>query len=88
MRLGRQVSGPACGKRDNYEGGIRVPMIARWPGKIAPGTTNDHIWAFWDVLPTLCDVAYAEVPENVDGISFLPELLGDKNQNKHEYLLF
>ncbi len=71
-----------------YEGGIRVPLIASWPGRIRPGTASGHISAFWDVLPTLCDVADVEVPENVDGISFLPELLGDKNQNKHEYLFW
>ncbi|MEO1012460.1 MAG: arylsulfatase [Bacteroidota bacterium] len=72
-------------KRDLYEGGIRVPMIARWIGKIKPGVTSDHISAFWDVLPTFAEISGAETPENVDGISFLPELLG-KEQTKHEYL--
>lgn len=69
-----------------YEGGIRVPMIAHWPGKIAPGQTSDHISAFWDVLPTLGDVTGAETPEDTDGISFLPTLLGDTEQPDHEFL--
>jgi arylsulfatase A-like enzyme len=67
------------------EGGIRVPMIASWPGKIKSGTVSDHISAFWDVLPTLCDIASIKAPEGSDGISFLPELTG-KKQAKHEYL--
>ncbi len=80
------ASGPLKGiKRDLYEGGIRVPMIARWPGKIAPGSVTNHISAFWDFLPTACEVAGVEPPEGVDGISFLPALLG-KKQKKHEYL--
>ncbi|MCB0628555.1 MAG: sulfatase-like hydrolase/transferase [Saprospiraceae bacterium] len=67
------------------EGGIRVPMIAAWPGHIEPGTTTEHISAFYDVLPTLCDVAGVDVPDNTDGISFLPVLEG-KEQPEHEYL--
>ncbi|MDX1285003.1 MAG: arylsulfatase [Draconibacterium sp.] len=70
-------------KRDLYEGGIREPMIAYWPGTIQPGQTSDHISAFWDFLPTACDVAGIEVPLNIDGISFLPELLG-KDQPEHK----
>jgi arylsulfatase A len=70
-----------------YEGGIRVPMIARWPGKIAPGTTSDHVSAFQDVLPTLAELGGAEVPDGVDGVSFLPTLLGESaRQGQHEYL--
>jgi arylsulfatase A-like enzyme len=69
-----------------HEGGIRVPMIASWPGLIAPGTESNHLSAFWDVLPTLCEVAGASVPEGLDGISYLPELLGNKEQEKHNYL--
>ena len=72
-------------KRDLYEGGIRVPMIAVWPGRITSGTSSDHISAFWDFLPTVCDLVEISTPENIDGISFLPELLG-KEQNTHEYL--
>ncbi|MFW6103895.1 MAG: arylsulfatase, partial [Bacteroidota bacterium] len=78
--------GPLRGfKRDLYEGGIRVPMIAWWPGKIEAGTTSGHISAFWDFLPTACEVAEAETPDNIDGISFLPELLGQQ-QKKHDHL--
>ena len=73
------------GKRDNYEGGIRVPMIARWPGKIKAGTTNDHIWAFWDFMPTAAELAGLPEPKSIDGISVLPTLLG-KKQKKHKYL--
>lgn len=69
-----------------HEGGIRVPMIANWPGKIMPGTESGHISAFYDVLPTLCEIANVKTPEDVDGISFLPTLLGENNQSKHEYL--
>ncbi len=74
-------------KRDLYEGGIRVPMLAVWDGRIAPGTETGHISAFWDVFPTIAEITGAKTPENVDGISFLPVLLGKKSQQKqHEYL--
>lgn len=81
-------NGPLKGvKRDLYEGGIRVPMIVSWPGKIGPNTKTDHISAFWDVFPTISEIVGTDVPDNLDGISFLPTLLGDTaNQNKHEYL--
>jgi len=81
-------NGPLRGiKRDLYEGGIRVPMVARWPGTIAPGRESDHQSAFWDVLPTLGDVAGFETPDTIDGISFLPTLLGKQDdQVKHDYL--
>jgi len=69
-----------------YEGGIRVPMIASWPGKIRPGTQSNHISAFYDVLPTLCEVGGMAPPEDTDGISFLPELLGTMKQPRHDYL--
>ncbi len=81
-------NGPLRGvKRDLYEGGIRVPMLARWPGTIAPGVETDQVSAFWDVLPTCGAIAGFESPEGVDGISFLPTLLGEPNaQVQHEYL--
>lgn len=79
--------GPLRGLKGSvYEGGIRVPMIARWPGKIEPGTKTDHISAFYDVMPTLCEVAGAPIPPQTDGISFLPTLLGQDDQPKHEFL--
>lgn len=73
-------------KRDLYEGGIRVPMLAWWPGKIEAGSTNDHISAFWDVLPTFAELAGVEALANIDGISFLPSLLKKEGQKQHEYL--
>lgn len=74
------------GKGFLHEGGIRVPMIANWPGKIAQGSTSELVSAFWDVLPTLADVAGVATPADVDGISFLPELLGQPGQKEHEFL--
>lgn len=74
-------------KRDLYEGGIRVPFIAKWPAKIAPGTQSDHPSAFWDYLVTFCDIVNVAPPIETDGISFLPALTGkEKKQKKHEYL--
>lgn len=72
-------------KRDLYEGGIRCPLLVRWPGKIEAGSTSDHISAHWDVFPTLCELAETTPPEHLDGISFVPTLLGE-DQKKHEYL--
>ena len=80
-------NGPLRGyKRDLYEGGIRVPMIAYWPTKIKPNTTTDHISAFWDFFPTAVEMSGIEKNmNNIDGISFLPTLLG-KEQKNHDYL--
>jgi len=72
-------------KRDLYEGGIREPMFAYWKNKIKEGETSDHPSTFYDVMPTLAEVAGIEAPKQIDGISFLPELLNRK-QKKHEYL--
>ena len=81
-------AGPLAGaKRSWKEGGIRVPMIARWPGKIAPGRTSDHPSAFWDFLPTACEVAGIKAPDGIDGISYFPDLLGEKKKQKqHDFL--
>lgn len=74
-------------KASLYEGGIRVPMVARWPKKIKAGTVSDHVSAFWDILPTCCDIAGQSVPKASDGLSMLPELLGDHSRQKtHDYL--
>ena len=63
------------------------PTIARWPGTIQPGVTSTHIAAFWDLLPTVCQITGADIPENIDGLSFLPALLSQPEQQKeHEYL--
>jgi len=67
------------------EGGIRVPMIASWEGMIKGGRTSQHVSAFWDVLPTLCELSGARVPSEVDGLSFVPNLLGEP-QEPHEFL--
>ena len=74
-------------KRTMYEGGLRSPMVAYWPGKINAGTKNDHLSAFWDMLPTFSELTGEPIVGNSDGISMLPTLLG-KNlfQKKHEYL--
>jgi arylsulfatase A-like enzyme len=81
-------SGPLRGyKRALYEGGIRVPMIARWPGKIEAGSVSGHISAFWDFLPTCCELVGIEAPEGIDGISMVPTLFGRSGeQREHEYL--
>jgi Arylsulfatase A and related enzymes len=81
-------------KRQCYEGGIRVPFIAHWPGKIKEGTTNNHILAFYDILPTFCQLngvknyasKYGNGKKDFDGISFAPTLLGKGNQKKHKFL--
>lgn len=78
-------NGPFKGyKRDLYEGGIREPMIVSWQGKIAAGSKSDLISAFWDVMPTLADIVGTKTPDNIDGISFLPTLLGKSGQKIHE----
>lgn len=80
-------NGPLKGyKRDMYDGGIRTPFLVRWPGKVKAGTKSDHISAFWDVMPTLAEITGAEIPEGIDGISFLPTLTGKRGQKQHEYL--
>ena len=82
-----QSSGPLRGvKRDLYEGGIRVPFIAHWEGKVKPGTSSDHIGAFWDMLPTFAQLAGSTDPESIDGISIVPDLLGKGKQQQHQAL--
>jgi len=82
-----QSYGPLRGiKRDLYEGGIRVPMIAWYPGKIKAGSISNHISAFWDVMPTLAELTGTKAADNIDGISFVPALLGQSKQKKHTYL--
>ncbi|VGO14843.1 Arylsulfatase [Pontiella desulfatans] len=73
-------------KRDLYEGGIHVPMIAWWPGKVAAASSTDHLSAFWDMMPTAAEMAGVGAPDNIDGVSFLPTLMGNKEQKEHEYL--
>jgi arylsulfatase A len=82
-----QSSGPLRGhKRDLYEGGIRVPFIVHWPGVIQPGRESAHPSAFWDFLPTVCDMLSLPVPADIQGISYLPTLRGEGEQREHESL--
>ena len=74
------------GKRDLYEGGIRIPFIASWPASIQPGQTTDHPSAFWDFLPTFCELTDQAVPKDIQGLSFAPTLLGKGDQKKHASL--
>ena len=78
--------GPLRGAKGSlYEGGIRVPFIARWLGKIARGKTSDQAFAFWDMLPTFAEMAGVPSPEEIDGISITASLFGG-TQKQHEYL--
>ncbi len=81
-------NGPLRGiKRDVYEGGIRVPTMAYWPGVIKPGSVTDHTSAFWDFLPTCAELSGAKVNGEVDGLSFAPTLKGNPGKQKqHDYL--
>ncbi|MDR1172224.1 MAG: arylsulfatase [Bacteroidales bacterium] len=79
--------GPLRGiKRDMYEGGIRVPMIAWYPGKVKAGSVTDHVSAFWDIMPTFAELTGTKAAGHTDGISFAPTLLGKSRQKKHDYL--
>ncbi len=79
-------NGPLRGiKRDLYEGGIRVPMIARWPKRIKAGAKSDQVWAHWDLPPTVAEIAGVKPPANIDGVSMLNALLGRRQRN-HEFL--
>ncbi len=78
-------AGPLRGfKRDLYEGGIRVPLIVHWPGRIKPGRISDQVFTFWDFLPTATEIAGSKPPAEIDGISMLPTLLGRPQTNNHE----
>ncbi len=68
-----------------YEGGIRVPMIVRWPNRIQAGTETDWVGAHWDFLPTLCELTGLDAPKNIDGLSFAPLLRG-QSQTPHEFM--
>lgn len=75
-------------KRDLYEGGIRVPLIVKWPGKIAPGSQSDFIGAFWDIMPTLVEITGSARPRHSDGVSLLPTLLGNADQQRQHPFLY
>lgn len=73
-------------KRDLYEGGIREPFVARWPGKVKANSKNGFVGAFWDVLPTFAELAGTKVTSKIDGLSFVPTLTGKAGQKQHDYL--
>jgi arylsulfatase A-like enzyme len=81
----RSSGGLRGAKRDLYEGGIRVPLIARWAGVVRPGSTSAHLSGGWDLLPTMVELAGAPAPAGIDGISFAPTLRG-MTQRAHEFL--
>ncbi len=86
-----KACGPFRGRKGRlFEGGLRTPMIVRWPGKIPAGVVNDHPWYFADVLPTLAELGQTTVPDRTDGISVVPTLLGEtaagRKQAVHEFL--
>jgi len=81
-----QSAGPFRGQRgDLYEGGLRVPMIVCWPGKIPPGQVSDFLCAAWDFLPTAMQIALREPPKSIDGLSVLPTLLSETQTNRHDF---
>jgi arylsulfatase A-like enzyme len=82
-RTGVQFRGE---KRTLFEGGLRIPMMVRWPGQIAAGAVSEHLGYFPDVMPTLADIAGIDTPPMTDGISVLPTLTGEARQAQHEYL--
>jgi arylsulfatase A-like enzyme len=75
-------------KRDLFDGGVRVPTIAKWPGKIAPGSESDVLSGFQDIFPTIAEVAAFPVPEGLDGKSLAPTLLGKPDQQSHHEFLY
>ena len=81
-------SGPLRGEAGSvYEGGIRVPMIIRWPARIKPGQVSDFTCAAWDILPTAMEIAFMKPPQKTDGFSLLPVLTGNGKTNVHESFL-
>ena len=82
-------TGPFSGGKMNLkEGGIRVPLIAHWPGSIPAGSVSDHMSAAWDFMPTLAGIAGAPTPKGSDGVTMLPTLLGKGVQPEHDYLFW
>jgi arylsulfatase len=73
-------------KGSTYEGGMRVPLIVRWPGKVVPGTTTDLPAVAYDLHPTICEATGTPIPRGIDGISLVPTLQGKKQEQMHEFL--
>jgi len=87
LRVGANNGPLRAGKQDMYEGGIRVPMCAVWPGRIKPGTRSDRVALTMDLFPTICDAAGASINHQIDGKSILSTLLG-KSQPEEDRFLF
>lgn len=81
-------SGLAGLKRSNWEGGVRIPLIIRWPGKIRPGRVSHDLVTSYDLLSTMADLLHVKVPDDKDGISYLPALHEEKMVHKHEYVVY
>ena len=82
-------NGGLAGSKGKFQlGGVRVPCVAYWPGTVEAGTRSDELLAFWDVLPTLAELAGIDPPRPIDGLSFVPALLGRGRQQHHKYLFF
>ena len=79
--------GMAGVKRSNWEGGVRVPLIVRWPGKIKPGVTSNQLVANYDLMATFADLVGFKLPGNKDGVSYLPNLLGQEGK-EHDYVVY
>lgn len=76
------------GKGNVYEGGLKIPMVVRWPGKIKPGSQSDFVWYFPDVMATIADIVNVKIPDDCDGLSILPTLTGEGKQKEHEYMFW
>ena len=79
--------GMAGVKRSNWEGGVRIPLIVKWPGKIKEGITSNALVANYDLLSTMADLVNYELPVKKDGISYLPELTGEQ-YDEHDYVVY
>ena len=75
-------------KATNWEGGARIPLIARWPGHIPPGVVSDHLMTNYDTLATFADLLGVDAGKETDGISYAHVLLGDENAPQHEYVVY
>lgn len=81
------AGGRAGLKRSAYQGGMQCPLIARWPGRISPGTESDHLSAHYDFMATLADLLGVKAPAGKDGVSYLPTLLGKPQKATHDYIV-
>ena len=87
IKAGLKINGNLRGRKHTiWEGGTNIPFIVSWPNKIKKASVSNHVSAFWDVMPTIAEISGAKLPNNLDGISFLPTILNTKNQQNHEYL--